>query len=332
MTDAIATADRDLIAVGGAMVDRYYRLSNLPRPDGGSFVRESWQSFGGVAGNVACGASRLGRAAGVITRLGTDETEPEYDDAEAVEADLTERGVDTDRIRRGEETGTYSKILVGPDGRRMVVTGGDSVRSLRLRPPDWPYLRSARVVFANAYGPDPVVERLVAGRADGEVPPVSFDLSGPLAELEGRGARPETIDDAVGATDLFVAGEVALRSYCEHHGVDPSVESVVGHLRTLGVERAALTRGTAGATLVTPDRTVRVPAFEVETVDSTGAGDAFVAGLIDAWLLEGREPRAAGRFAAAVAALNCTARGARGGAPDRSAVNEFLDGAVPREG
>jgi ribokinase/sulfofructose kinase len=68
---------------------------------------------------------------------------------------------------------------------------------------------------------------------------------------------------------------------------------------------------------------VAVPAFDVDVVDATGAGDAFVAGLVDAWLLAGEPAAEAGRHAAAVAALNCTATGARGGLPDRAAVEQF---------
>lgn len=322
-TDARGTgsAEHEVVAVGGAMVDRYYRLTNLPEPDGGSFARESWRSVGGAASNVACAASRLGRSVGMVTRLGTDE-DGGYDGAERVEADLEARGVDTAQVRRGEETGTYSLILLGPDGDRMVVTGGDSVRSLRLWAGDWPYLRGADAVVTNAYAPDPVVADLVAARETGDVSRLAFDLSGPLPELEGRGATPGTVDDAVAAADLFVAGEVALRSYCEHHGVDRA--DAPAFLRSMGVDRAALTRGEAGATLVTPERTVEVAAFDVEDVDATGAGDAFVAGLVDAWVLDDRPPRETGRFAAAVAALNCTGEGARGALPTREEVRVLV--------
>jgi ribokinase/sulfofructose kinase len=68
-----------------------------------------------------------------------------------------------------------------------------------------------------------------------------------------------------------------------------------------------------------------VPAFDVDVVDETGAGDAYVAGLIDAWLLGDRDPTAAGRFAAATAALACTAVGARGDQPTAERVEAFLD-------
>jgi ribokinase/sulfofructose kinase len=59
-------------------------------------------------------------------------------------------------------------------------------------------------------------------------------------------------------------------------------------------------------------------------VDPTGAGDAFTAGLVDAWLLEGRPAREAGRFAAAAAALNCTGDGARGGLATRAEVERLV--------
>jgi ribokinase/sulfofructose kinase len=260
----------------------------------------------------------------MITRLGTDEDGAGYDDADAVVADLRDRGVDTGRVRRGDERGTYSLVLAGPDGDRMVVTGGDSVRELRLRDADWPYLRGADVVFTNAYAPDPVVDALVTARARDDLSALAFDLSGPLAELEGRGATPDTVDRAVATADLVTVGEVALRSYCAHHGVAFSFDRAARLLCDLGIDRAALTRGTEGALLVAPDGTTAVEAFDVETVDATGAGDAFGAGLVDAWLMAGRAPAEAGRFAAAVAALNCTGEGARGAVPTRERVREFL--------
>jgi sugar/nucleoside kinase (ribokinase family) len=59
-------------------------------------------------------------------------------------------------------------------------------------------------------------------------------------------------------------------------------------------------------------------------VDTTGAGDAFVAALTDRWLLADDSPETAGRFAAAAAALNCRAEGARGGIADADRVRRFL--------
>jgi ribokinase/sulfofructose kinase len=213
-------------------------------------------------------------------------------------------------------------MVLCADDERMVVTGGESCAALRPRAGDREYLSRAEAVAVTAYAPDATTAAVVEAREDGAVTRCSFDLSGPLAELRDRGTEPRTVDRAIAACDLLVAGEVALSAYCDHHGADDPIAL----LRERGVERAALTRGEEGATLLTPEDTVDVDAFAVETVDPTGAGDAFHAGLMDAWLLDGRPPREAGRFAAAVAALNCTGEGARGGLPTRAEVADLLAG------
>ena len=86
-----------------------------------------------------------------------------------------------------------------------------------------------------------------------------------------------------------------------------------------------MTRGSEGALLVDGDSLIEIPAFDVAVEDTTGAGDVFTAGLIHAWLLEGSPAPEAGRFAAAGAALNCTAEGARGRLPTNQDVYMFLE-------
>ncbi|MGM0449053.1 MAG: PfkB family carbohydrate kinase, partial [Methanobacteriota archaeon] len=95
-----------------------------------------------------------------------------------------------------------------------------------------------------------------------------------------------------------------------------------------GWPRAVLTHGADEVTVVAGGDRSEFEAFDVDVVDATGAGDAFVAGLIDRWLA-GASERDAGiaagvRFAAAAAAINCTARFTQPGLPDREAVDAFL--------
>lgn len=298
----------DVVVVGSAVRDEYYTLSNLPERDGGAFVRGHETGVGGVGANVAVALARLGRYVGLIARVG--ET-----DAPTIESHLAEEGVDIGRLRRGDEEPTYSLVLRDGAGERMVVTGGESTRRLRIDDADLAYCRQADVVFTYGYVPDPVVTALL----DAETPPLVFDLPGPLEELTGRGTEPPTVDRAMAEADLVIAGAVATRDYL---GCPPS--DGVGVLRDRGVERAALTAGADGAHLLDGDRTVAVPAFEVDAVDTTGAGDAFTAGLLDAWMLDGHDPAHAGRYAAAVAALNCREPTAQRGLPTREAVEAFL--------
>lgn len=99
----------------------------------------------------------------------------------------------------------------------------------------------------------------------------------------------------------------------------------------------AVTHGAGGCTWLTPDAQGVVPGFNVDPVDTTGAGDAFMAGL-----LAGLHDRpgttdpaalhAACRFANAMGALTTTARGAIPALPDRQRVEAFLHGGAARRG
>ena len=291
-----------IVTVGSAVLDHVYAVSNLPEPDGGAFVRSHERRGGGVAANVACGLAALGHDAAVVSRVGDD------DAAETIIDSIREWGVDAGAVRRGDEASSYTLILRGPEGGRMIVAGGDSVPKLRLRDADRERLAGADAAFTSAYAPDRVVRDLVELRRTGAIDALAFDLSGPLSELEGRGTTPETIDALAAGADLFVTNEVAARSYL---GEDPAAAART--LRRAGAERVAVTAGAAGAHLSGgAAEPVHVPARECDPVDTTGAGDQFTAALIHAWLVGDAGPEPAGRIAAAAAARNCTAPGPRG--------------------
>jgi sugar/nucleoside kinase (ribokinase family) len=75
--------------------------------------------------------------------------------------------------------------------------------------------------------------------------------------------------------------------------------------------------------LLDGDRIEHVPGFEVEAVDTTGAGDVFRGAFIYA-LLRGDAPVAVVRFANAAAAVACTRPGAIGGVPTLEEINSQL--------
>ncbi|MFB6127481.1 MAG: carbohydrate kinase family protein [Halolamina sp.] len=300
-------------AVGAATLDRTYAVTNLPEPDGGAYARDVTAHPGGVGANVAAGCARLGREAGLVARLGDDDV------GERVAADLDESPVDDARIRTGSGTTTHCVVLRDGDGERMIVTAGNSTRRLRLNDRDEAYLRGADAVFVTAYTPDAVTARLAELASEPSFPPLVVDLSGPLEELQDRGTEPETLGRLCRVAALFVANEVAAESYLGCPAADAPAA-----LRDRGVDRGVVTYGVDGATLFAGDREASVPAFNVTVTDTTGAGDAFTAGLVDRWLLGDADPRAAGRWAAACAALNCRVAGARDGLPTAAAVESFL--------
>ena len=308
-------------AIGAAAVDEWYAVSNLPEPDGGAFAHDVTAAPGGVGANVAVALDRLGRDIGLVSRVGDDAY------GRRATAWLADTNVDTTHVTVGDEPTTRSLVLRDPTGERAIVTTGESFRSLRLDDATLARTLESEVVFLTAYTPDRVARRLfeaVVTRPAAERPALVFDLSGPVTELLGRGTAPETIHKYVSRADLFVAGGVAAPAY---FGSRASAVERLKRARTAEVGPAVLTHGAEGMTTITSGTVQRFDAFEVDVVDTTGAGDAFIAGLIDQWLLATDAPATmddAVRFAAAVAAINCTERSTQAGLPTRETVQQFL--------
>ena len=88
--------------------------------------------------------------------------------------------------------------------------------------------------------------------------------------------------------------------------------------------------GEAGCYIKTSERELRLPAYDVEVVDATGAGDAFVAGFL-AGVIQDWDLEQMGRFANAVGALCVTAIGATTGVKSLSETLEFMAEAKRKE-
>ena len=90
-----------------------------------------------------------------------------------------------------------------------------------------------------------------------------------------------------------------------------------------GVKQVVITLGSKGVFVSAEGREEIIPAFQVEAVDTTGAGDAFNGGLLAA-LSEGKDLWEAARFASALAALSVQRLGTTPSMPDRQEIVDFL--------
>jgi sugar/nucleoside kinase (ribokinase family) len=91
-----------------------------------------------------------------------------------------------------------------------------------------------------------------------------------------------------------------------------------------GVGCVAMTRGAEGSAIVSADGVEQVPAFETDVVDTTGCGDAFVAGFIRGLSLD-RSPRDAALVGSAAASLVATGLGSDAGEFDLDRVLALAD-------
>jgi ribokinase len=94
-------------------------------------------------------------------------------------------------------------------------------------------------------------------------------------------------------------------------------------IRSQGFGITTITLGSRGSVTFAADEIIFCPAFSVETVDTTGAGDVFHGGYLYGLLQKWRLPDTV-RFASAVAAMKCRKLGGRAGIPRLPEVSQFL--------
>jgi ribokinase len=147
-------------------------------------------------------------------------------------------------------------------------------------------------------------------------------LLGPITHLVDN-AEPDAVEIAF-RFDTIVGNE---RQFLQLLGLE-RVEEIDSNVQRLmpgaNLRAAIVTNGAQGCRWITRDERGATPSFEVDAVDTTGAGDAFAAGI--AWSMARRIPwPEATRFASAVAALSTRSVGAQAALPTLSDVELLLN-------
>jgi sugar/nucleoside kinase (ribokinase family) len=133
---------------------------------------------------------------------------------------------------------------------------------------------------------------------------------------------PDAFDLAL-RHDTIVSNERDLLAVTGTWTISDAVTALQYRMPGQTLRAALITRGAEGCLVVTETERTRVPAFAVEAVDPTGAGDAFVAGV--AWGMAKRwQWPEVGRFANAMGALACRALGAQASLPTLAEVESLL--------
>ena len=258
---------------------------------------------GGLAANAAVTVARLGGTAALVGVVGDDET------GRAVLDGLHAEHVDTQLVQRVVGVATpFSAVIVSPDGARTIVNHSPS--QLLAQPcPDLD-LVACDAVLVDGRWPAGTCAALSLARHRGIPGVVDVDRS--------------TADAAVIATCLELAShlvfsEDALRDLT---GTSSATDGLRRISRDTGAH-VSVTLGARGVTWIDGDDVRSLSAFDIEAVDTTGAGDVFH-GAATLALAEGVDEARGFAFASAAAALKCTRPGARAGVPSRLEVDDLL--------
>lgn len=299
-----------VLVIGSANVDFTVTVERLPREGETVSGGRLHVGHGGKGANQAIAARRLGAEVRFAGCVGADAFGDE------VAARLAAEGIVVDGLGRAADarTGT-ALVVVDAAGRNQIAVAPGANRALtaamlEARAADFAW---AQVLLVQLETPIPTVMWALRTARRREV----------LTILNPAPAQvlPEEVYPLV---DYLTpnAGEAALLSGQAVDGPD-TARAAAERLLARGAGSVVVTLGPAGALARTAATAVHFPAFPVRAVDTTGAGDAFNAGLA-VGLAAGGTLEEAIPLANAAAALACTKTGAQDALPDRAQVEAFL--------
>ena len=298
----------EIVGLGLAIVDVVLRVERMPTWDDPRGLEDFTLADGGPAGTACFVASTFGLETGFIDTVGSDSL------AEHRRRSLEQAGVDTSRMVAREGAEDHVVVVwvdAGTGERTFSFRRGFLSQPLSPADLDREYISSAKILHLDGSHHEAALE---AARWMHE--------SGGTVVMDGTATDrpiPDAIRSLVSETDYLICGS----------GFGHQLTGETDLLRSgramleLGPRVVVQTEGREGCYTTSRDQQFHTPAFEVEVVDTTGAGDvfhgAYLVGLAKQWGLE----RTAA-FASAVAALHCTVLGNRQGIPSMAEVEALI--------
>jgi fructokinase len=313
----------EVVCVGDLLIDFVPTATGTGLADAPAFVKAP----GGAAANVAVGLARLGVSSAFVGMVGDDPF------GHFLAATLAEAGVDVGPLRFTTKARTaLAFVSLRADGEREFMFYRHPSADMMFTPDavDTAAIAAAKVLHFDSISlasENPRACSLFAAdqaRAAGHLVTYDVNLRLPL--------WPDADTARAGIRTGMAKAQVVKLSDDELEFMTGSRDpSAVRQLWHDGLSLVTLSRGSAGSTWFTAAAQNDVATHKVAAVDTTGAGDGFMAGLIAGLLAE---PDAVAkpdqldricRFANAVGALTTLERGAIPALPTRAAVERFLE-------
>jgi ribokinase len=281
------------------VVDSYPELDD--KVDAVSFSRQG----GGPVPTALCTLSRLGIKTAFVGKCGNDH------DGRILRDDMKRFGVKTDRMILDPDSRTPRAFVIveREGGGRTVVL--DRTESSVISPDelDTKFIGRADYLLMDGREPETsLAAAVLVKKAGGDV-------------VIDAGSPRKNIGDLLPYVDHLVASNRFSVDFTQE--IDPGKAAL--KLARMGFKSVVITSGHKGCVGATPDGELyQQDAFEVDVVDTTGAGDvfhgAYIYGLTKDW-----DPGRILEFASAAAALKCTRLGGRRGIPELDEIQNLLD-------
>ena len=292
-----------LLVFGSVNADLLFKVDALPRPGETVLCAGYELAAGGKGANQAAAAAKAGAQVRMVGHVGDDGF------GRFARATLETAGVDCSGVRSSQRATAIA--VIGVDGRgenQIIVASGANLDSHAGQIEHGELSSEVTLLCQNEIAPEATFAAIVRGRARGARTILNLAPAAPLPAAVLEGLDILAVNEIEAAAALGASGEPAdlARELARRHGLT-----------------CVVTLGAQGAIALGPSEAWRIGALAIETVDTTGAGDAFV-GVLAAALDRGQILADALRRASVAAALACTKVGAQTSQPTLAEIESHL--------
>lgn len=298
-----------ILVVGSSNTDMVIKTSHLPRPGetvmGGSFM----MSHGGKGANQAVAAARLYEKVSFICKTGYDSF------GKKATKHFKKEGINMDNaFTDGEHPSGVAIITVDDQGENCIVVAPGT--NALLTPANIlsvkKAIKEAELILLQLEIPMETVECVIELAREYEKMVI-------LNPAPAQHIPPKLLDRLF----MITPNEIEAEMLTGIPVVDAeSAEQAARKLRSMGVEVIVITMGAKGAFIYYDGRAELIPAYKVDAVDTTGAGDVFNGALAVA-ITENVDFQDAVRFASKAAAISVLRMGAQDSAPYRHELSDI---------
>jgi sugar/nucleoside kinase (ribokinase family) len=302
----------DVVCIGTALVDSIIRgVQPVPVSASGYMAGSGSLHAGGEAVNTAIASSKLGLKTGILCRLGADEA------GEMVIRALQKHGVDTAPVLREGMT-PVTTIFVHEDGTRKSVINEALRYSFHPEKEPERFTDARAVLLGSLFrapfdDPEIIFSTVSSAKKAGQT--VLADTKLPNFKVMGL---PE-IRESLALIDYITPNEDEAKYLTGEEEPGKMADVFLRY----GIKNVVIKLGGRGCFMKNREREVRLEAYPVRAVDTTGAGDHFAAGLISE-LLHGKTQEEALLFANACGAVCTTGVGAAAALQSREQMLEWI--------
>ena len=315
-----------VICLGEYLVDRLFEVGKSR-----SNQAADWNDYpGGAPANVAAAVAKLGTPARMVSCLGQDELGAwliQVLEAQGVVCQIQQIAEAPTRIVLVERDSTGDRTFVGfskpdPTAFADAYLSPEWINSINFSGVDYLVMGTLGLAYpqtANAM-------RCAGNKARQSDTKIVIDLNWRPVFWPAPDLAPPIVREFLDSADLIkLSREEALWLL----GTDDATQICQ---RFSNCQAVLLTDGGNGSTCATAEHRISLPAFAVDSKDTTGAGDAFLAGFLQQLCMQGwnclQQPdkiQAVLRYASAVGALTTTKPGAIAAQPTPTEVHQFLE-------